>query len=100
MPDTPNQISAGNGRKLLQIIPINIMTIFTMIVCSVGLYWKFDERIAALEKAGTSSELTNRVSSLEKKFDDLSPTIVRTDTNVQWLMDKQSPGAPKGGPPK
>jgi hypothetical protein len=98
MSESP-QINGGNGRKLLQIIPINIITIITMIVCSVGLYWKFDERIAALEKAGTSAELTDRVKILEQKLDIISPTIIRTDTNVQWLMDKQSPNAPKGGHP-
>ena len=99
MSESP-QINGGNGRKLLQIIPINIITIITMLVCSVGLYWKFDERISALETSGSSTELKNRVATVEKKLDDLSPTIVRTDTNVQWLMDKQSPGAPKGGTPR
>jgi hypothetical protein len=100
MPDPSQiQIGAGNGRKLLQIIPINIITIIVTIGSAAGLYWKFDERISKLENAAGSGELTDRVKSLETKFDAQAPMIIRTDTNVQWLMDKQSPTAPKGGHP-
>ena len=95
-----NGLANATGKQLLQIIPINIITILAVVGAAVGLYWKFDARISALETSGVSKEIAGRVVSLETKMDNLAPTIIRTDVNVQWLMNKQSPSSPKDGPPK
>lgn len=89
-----NGVATATGRQLLQIIPINIITIMAVIGAAIGLYWKFDARIASLEKAGISIEAADRIGKLEGKLDRLSPTIIRTDVNVQWLMNKQAPSEP------
>lgn len=96
-----NGLANATGKQLLQIIPINIVVILTIVASAVGLYYKFDSRIAALEKnpsAMTQEEranLINRVIRTEQKIDKLEPDITETHTNVLWLMDKQSAGLPK-----
>ena len=94
-----NGMANSTGRQLLQIIPVNIVTVGIVILSGMGVYYKttatFEARIASLEKSGTSVELVNRVDALQKKFDDLAPTIYRTDTNVLWLMDKQKGAHPQ-----
>jgi hypothetical protein len=91
-----NGIANATGKQLLQIIPINIVVVLAIIGSAVGLYYKFDARIASLEKSIDAPDgITNRVDSMQKRLDELAPTIYRTDTNVLWLMDKQKGAHPQ-----
>ena len=94
-----NGIANATGKQLLQIIPINIITVIIVIGSAVGLYYKttgnFEARLSALEKSplGMSVEekrsLMDRVSESERELKDLSPKIIETHTNVLWLMNQQ-----------
>jgi len=94
-------IGINGDNKFLRITVGNLLTIATTLGLVIGLYYKIDGRVSTveriqgdMEKNGAPTNLTERVGSLEKKLDDLGPRIIRTDTNVLWLMSKQS-GAPK-----
>jgi hypothetical protein len=93
-----NGVADSTGKQLLQIIPINIVTILAVIGTAYGLYYNLKGRITALETY--NKEVSVNTASYQKKLDDLAPMIIRTDVNVQWLMNEQSPRSPKAGPPK
>ena len=93
-----NGIANAAGRQLLQIIPINIVTVISVIGVGYGLYYNLKGRISALE--ANNIQATTAALGMQKKIDDLAPTIIRTDVNVMWLMGRQSPSSPKDGPPK
>jgi hypothetical protein len=92
----PNGPGNVTGKQLLQIIPINVVAIIAIIGAAVGLYWKFDARITALEnnpRFGMTLEekttLLNRVLESERELRELNPKIIETHTNVLWLMNQQ-----------
>jgi hypothetical protein len=96
--DLPKLNGPGNvtSKQLLQIIPINVIAIITIIGAAVGLYWKFDARITALEnnpRFGMTAEekatLINRVAESERELRELNPKIIETHTHVLWLMNQQ-----------
>jgi len=88
----------GNGladrRQLLQIIPVNIVVVLTIVAAAVGLYWKFDARITSLERSPLAmsveerNRMMERIKATEDKLNELSPNIIETHTNVLWLMDQ------------
>lgn len=75
--------------KFARITLGNILTMITMAVLVIGLYYKMDARIAAIERVTPVYNLTERVGSVEKKLDDITPQIIRTDANVLWLMGEK-----------
>jgi hypothetical protein len=87
-------MTINGDNKVLRLALINLPTLIIMTIGLIGIYYKFDARITALERNGAPTDLTSRVLSVEKKIDEIVPRIIRTDTNVLWLMSKQ-PGAPK-----
>jgi hypothetical protein len=96
-----NGMATSTGKQLLQIVPINIVMLLTVIGAAVGLYWKFDARIAALERSpllGMTIEektmLLKRVSDSEAELKLISPRIIETHTNVLWLMNQQKGAHP------
>lgn len=93
----------------------HLLTIVLLGISAVGLYFKFDARLAALEllSATTRTRLetidevgtrksqmgisqdqemvranTNRVVTLEHQLIEIAPKLERIDVNVQWLMKR------------
>lgn len=89
------------------------ITIAMLMVSIIGLYFRVDSRLSAVEllATGTQQQLaqvdangtrksqlglsqdfemvranTNRVAAVEKIVADLSPKLERIDVNIQWLM--------------
>lgn len=92
------------------------ITILLMLVSVVGLYFKVDARVTAVEKLSTDAgarleridehgtrksqlgisqeaELIrshgNRITELERIVSTLAPKIERIDVNVQWILQQQ-----------
>ena len=96
-----NGLTNVTKRQLLQVVPINIVVLGGIIITAVGLYWKFDARIHALEsnpRFGMTIEekqtLLARVEASERELKELSPKIIETHTNVFWLMNQQKAAHP------
>lgn len=89
------------------------ITIAMLLVSIIGLYFRVDSRLSAVEllatdtkqqleqidangtrksQLGLSQDLemvranTNRVAAVEKIVAELAPKLERIDTNIQWLM--------------
>lgn len=89
------------------------ITIGMLITSIIGLYFRVDSRLSAVELLATATKTqveqidangtrksqlglsqdfemvranTNRVQVLEKIVGDLAPKLERIDTNIQWLM--------------
>jgi len=104
----------------------HLITIVLLGISVVGLYFKFDARLSAVEllatktqarmedidqngtrksQLGLSSEsefvksTSARVGTLETQFFNIIPKLERIDANVQWLMkrDETSGGNGNGG---
>jgi hypothetical protein len=93
-------ITLNGENRFFRISIGNLISVATTIILVVGLYYKMDARIAALEKAplGTSqwerTNVTDRISSLERKLDEVTPKIIRTDVNLLWIMSQQNTKPP------
>ena len=96
-----NGLANATGKQLLQIVPINIVVVVTIIGAAVGLYWKFDARLTSLEKSPLAmtpeerNRMTERIKSTEDKLNELAPNIIETHTNVLWLMNQQKGANPR-----
>jgi hypothetical protein len=97
--NTQNGMSSTK-KVLFQVVPVNIIVCATIIASAVGLYYKLDARIGALEKVvpgitqETGKSLIDRVGTVEHDMKELSPRIIETHTNVLWLMNQQKNAHP------
>lgn len=100
----------------------HLLTIVLLGISVVGLYFKFDARLAAVELLAASTRTrveqmdevgtrrsqmglfqdqeavranTNRVSAVEKQVYDMAPKLERIDVNVQWMMGRNGADAVK-----
>lgn len=94
----------------------HLITITLLLISVVGLYFKVDSRLTAVEllasrtseklervdeqgtrrsQLGISQETElirshgNRITELEKAVSALTPKIERMDTNIQWIVNQQ-----------
>ena len=90
------------------------ITIFMLVASTIGLYFKVDSRLTAVELLATTTSAkveridehgsrksqigltqdnemvranTNRITELEKTVTVLGPKIERIDVNIQWIMN-------------
>jgi hypothetical protein len=80
----------GDGSKFLRITIGNVLTTLFVVSSALGVYYRLDGRVHSLEMiVPPPSDVAHRMESMEGKIDDMTPRIIRTETNVLWLMYKQ-----------